>query len=199
MKIKPAIQVCVLITALAITTLVAVKAQPAESLGQLCSYDLDAMLSLDEQAFDQNPDGGWRQLAKIADCYPVVADLIRDYRLWNNSASTTLAWHEGQIRAYMEDYDQAIELFNLARHPNNLTGWNSYVDATIAFIRHDREALLLARTELMAVPRPEVKWLDADGNEIPVSWPPNLVVVDRLIRCFDESYAHAYGRCPEVP
>jgi hypothetical protein len=59
---------------------------------------------------------------------------------------------------------------------------------------------------LAATPRPETHpWFDPDGNPIPPpatataiamatteAWPPNLLVVDALVRCFDRAYKAAY-------
>ena len=45
-----------------------------------CSYDLDAMLALDQQAFDQDMDGGWRPLGQRDGCEAAAAELIREWR-----------------------------------------------------------------------------------------------------------------------
>jgi hypothetical protein len=88
----------------------------------------------------------------------------------------------------MGDYQQAEGLFEQSRVPHipAFKAWNIYVDATIAFLHRDRDALLKARTKLAEVP-PEA------GR--PDSKPMNLDVVDGLLRCFDRSYADAYSAC----
>lgn len=164
-----------------------------------CAYDRAAMLSLGERAFDQDMSGGWRTLAARETCLDVAADLIRDYREIHGLTSTILYWHEGQLRAAAGDVDRAVQLFAESRiNGDDPYGWNPYVDATIAFLRHDFAALVDARDALARIPRPDsFPILDADGKPIDVSWPPNLDVVDHLIACFDQEYLAAYGRCEE--
>lgn len=42
-----------------------------------CTYDNDAMLALDEQAFDQDvANGGWRKIGNIPGCELAAAELI---------------------------------------------------------------------------------------------------------------------------
>jgi hypothetical protein len=70
------------------------------------------------------------------------------------------------------------------------------VDATIAFLRGDRPALLAARTALAALPRPaDFAPRDVQGRPVAMNWPPNLNVVDGLLACFGRPYAEAYGGC----
>ncbi|MGN6366365.1 hypothetical protein [Asticcacaulis taihuensis] len=64
------------------------------------------------------------------------------------------------------------------------------------FLNNDKPALLAARAQLLAEPKPEgwdeaVAELKASGETI--QWPLNLEVVDGLILCFDKPYAEAYG------
>ena len=60
------------------------------------------------------------------------------------------------------------------------------MDATIAFLKRDKPALLAAREALASLPRPEdFDPRDAQGNVVDISWPMNLHVVNGLINCFD--------------
>jgi hypothetical protein len=155
-----------------------------------CAYDRDRLLALDQNAFDQDQKGGWRTLDEKG-CHTAAADLIRDYRLAHNPASQILLWHEGQIRGFAGQTKDAIALFDKARakEPDHL-GWNLYVDGTIAFLKHDRAALIAARNKLAVLPRP-AEWPAQMG------WPQNLDVLDRLLACFDGTYHQAYGgKCP---
>jgi hypothetical protein len=174
-----------------------------------CSYDAGAMLALGEDAFDQDlaNGGGWRALERKPGCQAAAAELIAAYRAAHPNASTTLAWHEGQLRASAGQDAQAIALFELARHPadKDKAGWNLYVDASIAFLRHDREALLAARDALAKVAfqggegMPPLKdgYLEfpaeAGQPAMKVRWPPNLDVVEGFLNCFESSYDEAYG------
>lgn len=162
-----------------------------------CVYDRTAMLALDQQAFDQDMDGGWRALAARPGCTLAAADLIRDYRRAHGSDAGILYWHEGQLRANAGQTGQAIELFERSRKADDPFGWNPYVDASIAFLRGDRPALLAARDALARLPRPaDFAPRDQNGEPIEIRWPPNLQVVDRLIACFGQGYRIAYsGSC----
>ncbi|MDO5506607.1 MAG: hypothetical protein Q4F49_10035 [Pseudoxanthomonas suwonensis] len=171
-----------------------------------CAHDREAMLALDEAAFDQDMTGGWRVVASVPGCQRVAADLIADWRRTNPQAGGIVSWHEGQLRAGAGQYPQAAILMAAARKPPEAdkAGWNAYVDASVAFLQRDRDALLAARERLQAVP-----WLPTDGMQPPVDgivavtfdngqsmrmrWPPNIDVVDGLIACFDRPYDEAYG------
>lgn len=112
-----------------------------------CDYDLQAMLELDEQAFDQDltsGGGGWRKIAREPGCELDTADLIRAYRDRHGVEGGTLAWHEGQMRASAGQYAQAARLFEAARRKpaEDPAGWNHYVDASIAFLERDMDRLL---------------------------------------------------------
>lgn len=154
-----------------------------------CVSDEAALLALSPEAFDQDLDGGWRSIAARPECQSEAADLIARYRLAAMGWQRLLAWHEGQLRALSGDSSAAIVLMRSARRPEIDEGspngqWNAYVDATIAFLEHDRDAIAAARSQLIAAP-PQSGWTGAE--------PMNLTVVDKLIKCFDRSYADAYG------
>lgn len=182
----------------------------ASRAGSGCSYDKDALLALDEHAFDQdlaNGGGGWRAVANRPGCELAASDLLAAYRAAHPAASATLAWHEGQMRASAGQYARAIPLLVSARKApdDDMAGWNVYVDATVAFLEGDKEGLLKAREQLSAVRFPSNADMPPikDGMlEIPaqdgqpamkIRWPPNIEVVDGLIRCFGEPYAEAYS------
>jgi hypothetical protein len=159
-----------------------------------CTYDRDRLLSLDEKSFDQDMRGGWRTLADDPRCYLAAADLIRDYREVHHVSGTTLVWHEGQMRASAGQTNGAIALFEQSRKAHDPSGWNFYVDGTIAFLQHDRRALQIARDKLAALPTP-ADWhpVGPDGKPFPIKWPPNLNVLEGLLKCFGRSYEEAYG------
>jgi len=104
-------------------------------------------------------------------------------------------------------YDRAIPLLEGARKPADQddAGWNLYVDATVAFLRHDKSKLMDARRQLAAVPFPENAGYPPlkDGVlELPTNpgqpgmrmrWPVNIDVVDGLIACFEKPYSEAYS------
>jgi len=81
-----------------------------------CTYDRAAMMSLSQQAFDQNMSGGWRELS-MRGCEAEAADLIRDWREANKPErnASILYWHEGQLRADLGQSAAAIALFERSR------------------------------------------------------------------------------------
>jgi hypothetical protein len=159
-----------------------------------CAYDRDRLLALDENAFDQDFNGGWRALAQNPKCELAAADLVRDYRKTHHSSAFILFWHEGQLRADAGQMKEAIALFDQSRRKNDKYGWNFYVDGTIAFLKHDRSSLLNARQSLAALPRP-ADWgpFMFNGKPVEVPWPENLNVLDGLLKCFDRPYKEAYA------
>jgi hypothetical protein len=180
-----------------------IRKSPDECLAQ---QERERLLALDENAFDQDlsgSGGGWRVVAAKTGCEMVAAELIRDYRERHTSSGTTLYWHEGQMRASVNDYTTAIALFEQSRKPReqDLAGWNEYVDASVAFLKRDKPALIQARNALSAVKSPAGVDLKDGVFEIPnnsgqpfsMRWPANIDVVDGLIKCFERSYRDAYG------
>ena len=167
-----------------------------------CAYDRAAMMSLDQNAFDQDEHGGWRKVSARTGCETAAADLIADYRdAHHRSSSTTLWMHEAQMRASAGDYSRAKVLFGRSKHTMDGFGWNDYIDATVAFLDRDKTALRAARDRLASTPRPETHpWFDPDGKPIDApqlppgdQWPYNLAVVDALIHCFSDTYKIAYS------
>jgi len=165
-----------------------------------CSYERAALMALDQDAFDQDMKGGWRALDDRG-CHVAAADLLRDYRQakpWPHPQ--ILYWHEGQIRAILGQTAAAIRLFKASREVpvDDVIGWNLYVEGSIAFLKHDRAGLQAARDALSRVPKPkDFGPVDSKGKPVRISWPPNLDVLDGFLKCFDRSYAEAYGsnRC----
>lgn len=160
-----------------------------------CDHSKDAMLALDQQAFDQGPNG-WRSLAAL-DCHKEVADIIWIWRTTHKATATILFWHEGQARANAGQTINAIALFERSRKAPSeemSEAWNIYVEGSIAFLKRDRSGLESARTRLLATKRPNsFAPLGADGKPIQISWPPNLEVLEALSRCWDQPYLRAYS------
>lgn len=152
-----------------------------------CKYDPKG-LDLGFDAFDQDATAGWRALSLKPGCEEAAANMVRAYRMNAEAYLPLLYWHEAQLRAAAGDYGAAIPLMDKSREPANRDkfGWNPYVDASIAFLRSDKTALMKARKRLAEIPKPS----DLKAGR---SWPPNLAVVDGLIRCFGKTYKVAYG------
>ncbi len=168
-------------------------------VSEKCAYNNTAMMALVEREFDQDMEGGWRKVAALG-CDLEAADLIKEWRTTHDSKSTTLYWHEGQLRAAAGQKDNAIVLFDKARKDpadDAEWGWNLYVDASIAFLANDKPSLMAAREKLAALPEPESlkTMVDVHGKPAKMDWPMNLDVLDRFIRCWGLSYNEAY-QCP---
>ncbi|MEO0590559.1 MAG: hypothetical protein AAFZ11_08365 [Pseudomonadota bacterium] len=162
-----------------------------------CSYDLDAMLALDRNAFDQDiPSGGWRGLSKKG-CHAEAAELIRAWRHEKRDHASILYWHEGQMRAYAGQTEEAIALFErtyTAPEEDTDFGWNYYVSGTIAFLRGYREGLTQAINGLATISEPENNsFTRADGTVVTMNWPPNMNVLKSFEACWGQPYKVAYG------
>ncbi len=176
---------------------------PSAAAGDVCEINRSALLELDQRAFDQDFNGGWRLIADKG-CKKEAADLIRDWRLKHGSESTTLYWHEGQMRAEIGESANAVELFKKAiKTPEEEAGfgWNLYVEGSVAFLNRDKLALQEARDALAVLPKPEGlgRMVDLDGNPVEIEWPMNLNVLDAFIQCWDETYSNAYQCIAKKP
>ncbi|NZA26243.1 hypothetical protein H0E84_07575 [Luteimonas sp. SJ-92] len=175
-----------------------------------CAYEREALLSLDEQAFDQDLSaggGGWRRIGNVPGCERAAAELIGAYRDRHGNHSGTLLWHEGQLWAQAGEHERAIPLLERSKRKpeDDRIGWNHYVDATVAFLRNDRAGLGRAREALSKVeyvPGPDLPPLkggyievtgQAGQSSFRFRWPPNIEVVDGLLNCFGKPYREAYG------
>jgi len=163
-----------------------VSPNPASATDE-CRYDM-ASLDTGFTTFDQDSGNGWRALSMKPGCEEAAANMIRAYRMNAEARMTLLYWHEGQLRAEVGDYRSAISLMEKSHEQTERDrfGWNAYVDATIAFLRNDQRATVEARERLASLPKPNM----FNGKR---SWPPNLDVVDGLIKCFGQAYKVAYG------
>jgi Asp-tRNA(Asn)/Glu-tRNA(Gln) amidotransferase C subunit len=178
-------------------------AQPDAPAGPDCAYDLDAMLALDRQAFDQEiPDGGWRGLSREG-CYEEAAELIRSWRHEKRDHASILYWHEGQMRAFAGQTEEAIGLFErtyTAPEEDRDFGWNFYVSGTIAFLRNDREGLTQAIEGLAKIPEPaDNTFTRPDGTVVKMGWPPNMNVLKNFEMCWGRSYKETYGSSSCLP
>ncbi|MBV9930114.1 MAG: hypothetical protein JO013_04125 [Alphaproteobacteria bacterium] len=187
-------------------------AAPADrGTGSACAARDGEMLKLPPRTFDQDDTAGWRSVASRQECTKAAADLIRRYRTANGYAlkpadlgnprrawswATTLAMHEGQLRANLGQYRAAKALFRLAQH-ESASGWNLYIEATIAFLDRDLGRLRALRSRYASIPvPPDYAYLDEGGTlrkGRPTVWPDNIEVIDGLIACFHKPYVTAYG------
>ncbi len=167
-------------------------AQAAEPQAVDCSYDLDAMLALELQQFDQDQKGGWRALSSKG-CHSEAAELIREWRFHKRSHDNILYWHEGQLRAFAGQTQQAIDLFSLTYEPQEFDdfGWNHYVNGTIAYLVKNRDILdkSVERYKALELKKRAKQELDQE------QWPVNLRILIAFQKCFGKSYEEAYTSC----
>lgn len=151
------------------------------------------MYYLDPYCFDQS-DRGWRSLNKNSKIIRVIKKYINKYidgRSFNDFVPpnevndlmhtgypiTLLFWHLGQFYAFENKKKKAIKYMLLSkRFDEDGEHWNRYVDATIAFLKQDKEAFNLA-----------LDYSEKDENY-------NLHVLDSLDRNFDKKYKQAYSQ-----
>lgn len=166
-----------------------------------CRQPDAAMLALSVHEFDQTP-AGWRSL-DAEGCEAVGADAIARYRAANREGLEgedlgTLIWHEGQLRAAAGQTEAAIALMLEARQEES-DAIQPYVDATVAFLRRDREALLAARERLLALPVPDYFAAAVERHRVNYpdypapTWPLNRDKVEGFVACFDRPYREAYN------
>ncbi|MCP2671846.1 hypothetical protein NHF40_12985 [Maricaulaceae bacterium EIL42A08] len=172
--------------------------------------ELERLINLPQQDFDQDFNGGWRPYGNMDGCQIATAELILTYLTHSAQVEPDdlgiLRWHAAQMFASGGDYDAAIPLFVAAKSAE-ASAWNAYADATIAFLRGDYDAIIAAREALMDfAPSPDEqaanqRFLDENPNiRMPdgfVTDPPNLPVVDRLIACWGMDYWTAYTGCED--
>lgn len=165
-----------------------------------CAYNRAAMMTLSQQAFDQDMTGGWRELL-MRGCEAEAADLIRDWRETNKPErnASILYWHEGQLRADLGQSAAAIALFERSRktvEEDRGMGWNLYVDGSIAFLQRDRPAFDKSHAALAVLPKPDgFDPRGPDGKPVAIRWPMNLNVLDGFARCWNKPYKEAYATC----
>tara|TARA_R110000744_G_scaffold145205_7_gene257723 strand:+ start:23200 stop:23763 length:564 start_codon:yes stop_codon:yes gene_type:complete len=166
-------------------------AQPAAA--PVCEISADqraAYLAMECQAFDQTMGEGWRPLGEDDGCQSVAGNLIADYLLYSHAPLETyqvrvLRFHAGQMFAFAGETGRALDFFRASYGapygPGDRLDWNSYVDATIAFLGDDRETLDAAYARLLLQ-------TPFENGAI-----PNLNVGDGFLACYGEGYRKAYS------
>lgn len=177
--------------------------------------ELQRLLRLSYQQFDQDFSGGWRAVSDRDGCADVAQQVIEQYilftRLTSASALQTLRFHAAQEAANRGEYAVAVAFMNATmptgeQLSEDETLWKLYVQGSIAFLQRDRQQLQAVRDQLAAMPVSEEekaarrKFL-ADNPRVSmpegfVDEPQNLAVLDRFLRCYEAGYAEAYaGDC----
>ena len=139
------------------------------------SSEVDSLMALDFEAFDQDMQGGWRYYANQKR-FAAAASLIQIYLDRNTGISEfereVMFWHAGQMLAIDGQEERAIPLMEKSRKKeDDFMLWNPYLDATIAFLNKDRPAF-----------DKNLKAVAAISNN------PNLPLLELLGKHFDKSY-----------
>ncbi len=169
-----------------------ITASPPAS-GTFCRNQFEALLPTldgDYRAFDQTMGEGWRRLGKVeclAEGVALIGRYLEKHPDLTAGEQRILHFHAGQLLARDARAAAAIAQFEQAIDPDEARDasfrWNAYVQATIAFLRNDKDGLLAWREGVAAsTPR---------GGQV-----PNLAVVDRLIAGFGQGYGAAYAGPP---
>jgi len=137
------------------------------------------MLDATYDDFDQAATGAasWRTLMNSG-CYTGAAKVIVSYLEAHKAQLTaeqtrTLYFHAGQVTALGGDDRASVPYFEKSRDASATADWNAYVDATVAFLKNDRDALAAARDAYAKVAKP--------GS-------PRLGVINGLLSCLGKPY-----------
>lgn len=138
--------------------------------------------------FDQS-ESGWRQLGN---CYAEAAQLLGRFVRKQESELRGVRWHLAQTLALTGENARAAEEALKALNPDEAKqhptfSWNTYVQATVEFLRNDRAAF---DVQYEAHRQAAEKY---PGNQT------NLDVLIGLSKCFGRPYKEAYGSCRSAP
>lgn len=144
---------------------------------ELTQTQIDSLMALGFEAFDQDMEGGWRYYGNQME-FATAADLIQRYLKQHpeieEHQQAVMHWHAGQMLALDGQNDMAVLEMEASRKENDVMLWNEYLDATVAFLEKDRQTF---ETNLKA--------LEAMGNN------PNLKLLKILEANFDKTYREA--------
>ena len=172
-----------------------------------CVPDPEPYMAMDFANFDQGVAPaensgervvwGWREIAQTPGCEDAIAELISAWRVRHDGElddhdRSFIALHEGQMRAAAGDYERAIPLVEAGRVAFSDPVEQAYLDAIVAFLNHDRAALLAARDRMLAIPPPE-NWSELqrafrEQASQEMQWPLNIEATNKLVACFGEHY-----------
>lgn len=165
-----------------------------------CDFDRAAAFALSPEAFNNDRELGWRALADREGCEAEAAELLKAYRIQQiDRQRASIMHHEAQLRAATGQNEAAIALLRDLLDIVDDEATELYHKAEIAFLSRDRDALLAARDDLLALPKPEgfdtavEAFKQKYPDYPPPVWPTNLKVVEGFIACFDKPYSEAYS------
>jgi hypothetical protein len=125
-------------------------------------HDVRKYLLLEPYEFDQG-EHGWRELdneKKFLEAAEIIEKYIKEnkekvqkYAEENPRLGYVLVFHAGQLYATAgpQYYDKAIEFLNNSFDPDE-SGWNLYVEGTVAFLQDQKGKLLTCIEKLQNDP-----------------------------------------------
>ncbi|MCA0131704.1 hypothetical protein [Winogradskyella alexanderae] len=155
----------------------------AHSQSELSQKTIDSIMELSFYEFDQNMDGGWRYYSNKED-FESATTLIKLYLEKHQDIESAkrgiISFHCGQMLALLDKNEEAIPYMEASKmKENDVMNWDVYVDATIAFLKKERETFDKKKAELKEKSR-----LPQDQNR-------NLIFLNKLEAHFDKTYMQA--------
>ena len=143
-------------------------------------------LNQDYRSFSKGSNSSWRKVAReegFAEAGELIDQYLEKHKDLGLSQTVNLHFHAGQMYAFANNYEMALDRFKNAKYDTEPEGisirWDAYVNATIAFLKKDKIKLLECRNQIANGPK-------INGKA------PNLDVVDSLIKNFNKPYFEAY-------
>ena len=140
------------------------------------------LMSLDFEAFDQDMQGGWRTYGNQLK-FELAAGLIEEYIGLHPEIEegqlSVMKWHAGQMYALADKNEKAIPFMEASKKEEDVMSWNTYVEATIAFLKKDKELLAQKREELEM------------NSVMPAASDKNLILIKKLEANLEKSYLEA--------
>lgn len=164
--------------------LIALVSHTSVTLAQtsISTEERQRLMSLDFEAFDQDMNGGWRTYGNQLE-FELAAGLIEEYMTLHPEIEegqlSVMKWHTGQMYALADKNEKAIPFMEASKKEEDVMSWNTYVDATIAFLKKDKDGLIEKRKELE-----KSSMMPADSNK-------NLILIKKLEANLQKTYLEA--------
>lgn len=150
---------------------------------ELKQQTIDSLMKLSFDEFDQDMEGGWRYYSNKED-FETATVLIKLYLKKHPEIEVSkrgvMSFHCGQMLALLDKNEEAIPYMEASKKKEkDVMNWDVYVDATVAFLKKDREAFDKKKSELK-----EKSVFPPDQNR-------NLIFLNKLETNFDKTYLEA--------
>jgi|688.fasta_scaffold641840_2 hypothetical protein len=148
--------------------------------------DANMLAAIPYKKFDQEPNSGWRLLAKRQK-YKEAAELILDYLEANTNLreieQINLQFNAGQMYAFADNKSNALSCFKKAiLQPESDYydfKWDAYVKGTIAFLEQDKEMLITCIENMLK-------------GKLEKGYYRNVYILENMFSNLDQSYSDVY-------